>query len=330
MKILISACLLIVCSALAQAQNSLIAENVHTTTRTVKGAPFSAEAVSESVQVLLDGNRIVRRSTSRLFRDAEGRSRREDLPKQIGLPGAVVNVPESITIYDPVSGLRYSLNPKTNTGRLSTFKSEAELEAERKQKMERDAELKAKFERESGEKVRILNESPKTPAPPADGQRTFEGYKTEMTKIAPKPMTTAAASPILLNMPPLTSGNSNVKIESLGVQNIEGVQAEGTRRITIIPVGAIGNERPIEVVYERWYSKDLQMIVFSKNSDPRLGEQTYRLINVRRSEPPMTLFSPPADYKITDPRRPQVIFPSTPKVSTTRTVPAAARKAAIH
>jgi hypothetical protein len=111
--------------------------------------------------------------------------------------------------------------------------------------------------------------------------------------------------------------NSDVKVETLGVQNVEGVQAEGTRRTTLIPAGAIGNERPIEVVYERWYSKELQMIVLSKNSDPRFGEQTYRLTNITRADPPITLFSPPADYKIIDESHPLIRTPVAPKPATT-------------
>ena len=86
--------------------------------------------------------------------------------------------------------------------------------------------------------------------------------------------------------------------EQLGVQNIEGVDCEGTRTVTTIPADAIGNERPIEIVYERWYSKDLQMIVYSKHSDPRFGEQTYRLTNINRSEPDPSLFEVPSGYKI--------------------------------
>ena len=92
--------------------------------------------------------------------------------------------------------------------------------------------------------------------------------------------------------------DANTKTESLGVKNIGGVEAEGARNTTTIPAGAIGNERPIEVVYERWYSKDLQLIVSSKHSDPRFGEQTYELTNIRRDNPPISLFSPPADYTI--------------------------------
>jgi len=89
----------------------------------------------------------------------------------------------------------------------------------------------------------------------------------------------------------------DTRTEDLGEQNIEGVSAKGTRTITTIPAGAIGNDRPIETVYEKWYSDDLQMVVFSKSTDPRFGEQTYRLTNINRSEPDPSLFTPPPGYK---------------------------------
>jgi hypothetical protein len=67
---------------------------------------------------------------------------------------------------------------------------------------------------------------------------------------------------------------------------------------TLVAAGSIGNERPIEIVYERWYSKELELIVFSKYSDPRFGEQTYRVMNIKRAEPDAALFTLPGDYKI--------------------------------
>jgi hypothetical protein len=87
------------------------------------------------------------------------------------------------------------------------------------------------------------------------------------------------------------------KTEDLGTQNIEGVTCEGTRHITTIPAGAIGNDRPIEITYERWYSKDLGMVVSSKHSDPRFGEQTYTLKNILRAEPDPSLFTVPREFK---------------------------------
>jgi len=83
-----------------------------------------------------------------------------------------------------------------------------------------------------------------------------------------------------------------------------GVAAEGTRTTFTIAAGKIGNDRPIETVYEKWYSDELQMVVFSKSSDPRFGEQTYRLTNINRSEPDPSLFEKPAGYKVVSDARP--------------------------
>jgi hypothetical protein len=89
-------------------------------------------------------------------------------------------------------------------------------------------------------------------------------------------------------------------VETLTPQNIEGVWAEGTRTTRTIPVGAMGNDRELKVVSETWYSKDLQMVVMSKHTDPRMGESTFRLTNIQRAEPDATLFQVPAGYKVTE------------------------------
>jgi len=88
------------------------------------------------------------------------------------------------------------------------------------------------------------------------------------------------------------------KTESLGKQVFEGVEAEGVRSVITIPEGRIGNDRPIEIVSERWDSPELQTVVLSKHNDPRFGETVYRLTNVNRAEPAQTLFEVPADYKV--------------------------------
>ena len=86
--------------------------------------------------------------------------------------------------------------------------------------------------------------------------------------------------------------------EQLGKQIIEGVEAEGTRTTVTIPAGEIGNERPIEIVSERWYSPELQLVVMTRNSDPRTGETTYKLTNINRAEPAKSLFEVPSDFTI--------------------------------
>jgi hypothetical protein len=89
-----------------------------------------------------------------------------------------------------------------------------------------------------------------------------------------------------------------VKTESLGRQTIEGVPADGRRTTMTIPAGQAGNDLPIHIVVESWYSPDLQATVLSKHSDPRNGETVTRLTNIGRGEPARALFETPADYKI--------------------------------
>ena len=90
---------------------------------------------------------------------------------------------------------------------------------------------------------------------------------------------------------------TDVRTEQLGEKEIEGVRAEGTRTVMTIPAGAIGNELPIEVVSERWYSPDLQVVVMSRRFDPRFGETIYRLTNIVRVEPPADLFEVPEGFR---------------------------------
>src|SRR5258708_18432789 len=46
--------------------------------KVVKGAPYSADAVTETTQTLSDGNHITRKTTSAMYRDSERRTRREE------------------------------------------------------------------------------------------------------------------------------------------------------------------------------------------------------------------------------------------------------------
>jgi len=95
--------------------------------------------------------------------------------------------------------------------------------------------------------------------------------------------------------------NQEATTESLGRQNIEGVEADGTRGKITIPAGEIGNERAIEIIDERWYSPELQTVVMTRHNDPRFGESTYRLTNISRSEPAKSLFDVPSDYSVSGP-----------------------------
>jgi hypothetical protein len=89
-----------------------------------------------------------------------------------------------------------------------------------------------------------------------------------------------------------------LKQESLGTQMINGLVAEGTRTTHTIPVGQIGNEKALQVVSERWYSADLQIVLKSTRTDPRFGTTTYTVTNLQRTEPASSLFTVPAEYTV--------------------------------
>jgi TonB family protein len=93
-------------------------------------------------------------------------------------------------------------------------------------------------------------------------------------------------------------GGKRAKSESLGKQLIEGVQAEGTRTTVTLTAGEIGNELPIAIINERWYSPELQTTIMSRQMDPRFGETVYRMTNIDRGEPDKSLFEVPADYTV--------------------------------
>ncbi len=90
------------------------------------------------------------------------------------------------------------------------------------------------------------------------------------------------------------------KVESLGLQTFEGVQAEVTRFTITIPAGNEGNDQPFDIVSERWFSPELQIAVMGKRNDPRNGEVVYRLTNINRGEPSRSLFESPADFTVTE------------------------------
>lgn len=111
----------------------------------------------------------------------------------------------------------------------------------------------------------------------------------------------ANATPTLRATPaPPQTDRPGVSTESLGSQVIEGVNAEGQKTTTTLPIGMMGNDRPLVRVMESWFSPELRITVLTKNSDPRMGESVTQLRNIDRSEPDPALFRVPADYQIVD------------------------------
>src|SRR5215510_10462519 len=260
--------------------------------KVVKGAPYSAEAVTETIQTLGDGNRIIRNSSSKVYRDGAGRTRREQAIKAVGPWAVSGDSPIMITINDPVAGVHYNLNSNTKTASKMAAPQSMIF---RSGDANMDPELKAKLK----DKMKMKT------ANGAEAGAVVSGVVTNVvTETVNGAVTSAVAGSVAsAAMAPgdrvfAWSSDAEVNRESLGKQTIEGVEAEGTRVTFTIPAGKIGNERPIVTVNETWYSTELQALVMSKNSDPRMGETTYRLTNIVRSEPDPSLFQVPSDYTV--------------------------------
>ena len=91
-----------------------------------------------------------------------------------------------------------------------------------------------------------------------------------------------------------------VRTENLGEETILGFRAYGTRVITTLPAGQIGNERPIDIVSEQWFSPELESVMRSVHRDPWAGEFTTTVTKVSRGDQPASLFEVPAPYRIID------------------------------
>src|SRR6476646_5202702 len=134
--------------------------------KTVKGAPYSAQAVTETIQTLGDGNRIVNRSTSALYRDNDGRTRREVSIKMLGPIGDSGEPFQTIFINDPVSGVSYSLDSKTKTAHKSvpfTLKTDGDVLPGPEEGLQRKFEFKI----ENGSASGVVVKTPPPGAPDA-------------------------------------------------------------------------------------------------------------------------------------------------------------------
>jgi len=192
--------------------------------KVVKGAPFSATASSQTTQTLQDGTTINRTTSSVLYRDSQGRSRREVTLSGFGPLQTSGKARTMITIGDPVAGAHYLLDPEQKVAHKMTPKG--------------------------GKRGAWAN---------GNAQAFQQKMQQRMAK---------------------EEASGEVKKESLGTQTIMingvGVKAEGTSITRTIPAGQIGNDKPIQIVFERWYSPDLQIVVKSTRTDPRFGTKDWQ------------------------------------------------------
>lgn len=228
----------------------------------VQGAPYSATITNESVQTLADGNRIIQSNTGSTARDSEGRTRQDAALPAIGNLSAA-NAPHVVFIIDPVAQTSYTLNLTDKTAQRLSMPSGGPM-----------------------------------------GSGTVGGAKVFFAQVGSVSGTGVPLppppGPIALQKNMMVEEQSQATTEDLGTQTMEGLLVTGVRTTHTIPAGQIGNEKPLLIVTEVWTSPDLKTVVYSKRSDPRMGEQTFKLTNLVRAEPDASLFTVPADFRITD------------------------------
>ena len=199
----------------------------------ITGAPFSAKIVIEDTRRLYDGSTATKKTEGAVYRDREGRTRREQ--------------------------------PIDNIGGFSVLSEDG-----------------------SPQKLVFINDFP--------GKTHY--FLDLNRKVARK-------NPLPDNRPPLAEKEpKDAKIESLGTKTMEGLTVEGTRTTFEIPVGQIGNDKPVQVVTEKWFSSELQVIIYSRHVDPIAGEHIFRLVNIKKTEPSADLFTVPNGFRIENPPRP--------------------------
>ena len=207
----------------------------------VKGFPMSGSFIVTRDTTLSDGTHIHNVSQTKIYRDAEGRVRRE-IGIDLNMPSTGAVKRTMIMIIDPVAGYRYMLNPDKKTARQLPLHGPGHS----------------------------AGGAADLPGPSGDGPKFFARFKDSVA----------------------------VNTEELGSKAINGIQAQGTRVTRTIPAGEIGNDKPIQVVTERWVAVDLQVPLLVKHSDPLMGVVTSELTNITRGEQDAVLFQVPSDYKL--------------------------------
>ncbi len=291
--------------------------------RLVKGAPYSADAVTEMNQPLADGNVISHKTLSRVYRDAEGRTRQESLRG---------DAMRSVYISDPVAGMSYTLMPGSKTA----------VSVARNARPERVDRRAPRAEGMSSSPGRTPETERRIIVRTVDGHDlpgTREEVRVQVVRIGdkdvavlPTPPTppTAPASPGMVTpaLPPIppippipgvhtmrfesTAGLGKGVTSKLGNRDFDGVKAEGTQTVWTIQAGQVGNRNPILITKENWYSPELQVTVMTRHNDPRTGESIYRLAGIKRAEPAIGLFKVPEGYSMKGRAKPDAT-PEAPK-----------------
>jgi hypothetical protein len=292
----------------------------------MKGAPYSAETMVENNQTLGDGNRISKKTTGLVYRDGEGRTRREE---DVTITARSANGPMSavrktISIVDPVAGFSYSLDSenriawRTPIGGANAIMGKLEQSMGDKAAVEKlQAAMKARDEgsrdepsKAAADKLKLVQQLDEKLKAVAEEQKLRSAEPTAQSGGGARggggrgARGAGGAGAGTGEVVARGGGGGRiggpVTLGPLEHKTLEGVAVEGRKTTTVIPAGQIGNEQPITITSEEWRSPELNVLVLTRHSDPRTGESIYRLQNITRAEPDRSLFMVPPDYTVRD------------------------------
>lgn len=241
----------------------------------IKNQPYQAVATTDVKQTLADGSHITQTTTATVARDSEGRTARiQQLstvgPWRSGLDSSKGNGPTLTTIFDPVAKTHTDFTSDNKVAHVSKLPPMPPI-----------PQLDAATRHDEGPVTTFFDGT----AGGAKGDGVGNMMFALQGQVSHSRAVPDQAAP-------------DTKTESLGANTIEGISVTGTKMTTTISAGAIGNDKDLVIVRETWYSPELKLVIQSTQSDPRFGESSYRLKNIRRSEPDPSMFQVPAGYAV--------------------------------
>ena len=237
-------------------------------TEVVTGHPYTAQAVTEIKQTLGNGSHITQKSEASVGRDSKGRTFRVQTLSAIG-PWAFVS-------GGPISGDQRESPPTLTTIFDPVSKTHIDFADNPKQ-------------------AHVI------PLPDFGGPASFSASTTSGASVMYFGGGTTGGAAFGTQRRMDTSPPPQMKepdVEQLGERTIEGLKATGKRTRITIPANAIGNDSPIEITHETWYSPELKLLLLSTQNDPRFGQTTYSLTKIVTEEPNPKLFQVPAGYTV--------------------------------
>lgn len=266
----------------------------------VKNAPYSAEVISERQQNLADGNQIARTTRSMSYRDSAGRTRQETRSAEGELLAVTIRDAEGAAWFLDArhkSATKLPAHPalvraagEHARARIEQLRKEGKLPALSRQGADGEQVIIKRVERADGaDQPKVQEEVRVRIAPRLAGEHGAPGMEREIH-----------LGPMLAGAFGGMKWAAKATTKELGMREFDGIKATGKLRSYEIPAGEVGNRNPIVVSSEYWYSPELQVTVYSKHSDPRSGDVTYRLDNLKRDEPAAALFTVPSDYTVKD------------------------------